>query len=156
MANQNASIAAARAATPPLLVKGTQQGGELNIMFATVTNPAAGGVAIGEFISWGFLPLASRVLFGWLTCSAGAASSTLNLGDPQTPARYLAASSVASATNIAFTPAATMANGGAGFEVTNVAPGTATDHSEIRSVCAGANLGANQTLTLLLVYVTNQ
>lgn len=155
MANQNASLASFAAASPQQLARMNQQGGELNVFFATVTNPAAGGVAIAEWISWGFLPLGARVLFGFLTCSAGTASSTLNLGDPATPARYLAASSVASATNIAINPPATMANGAAGFDVSVVTPGVAGDHSELRSVCAGAALGANQTLTLVLFYVTN-
>lgn len=155
MASQNATVAAAARATPPLLVKGNQQGGELNCLFSTLANPAAGGVGIGEVITWGFLPFNSRVLFGWLTCSAGAASATLNLGDAATPARYLAASSITTAASIAILPALPNALGGAGFEVTNIAPGTATDHSEIRSVCAGAAVAANQTLTLLLFYTTN-
>lgn len=155
MANQNATIAAARAATPQALVPGNQQDGELRVFFATVTNPSAGGVVVSEWISWGFLPAGARVLFGYLTCSAGTASSTLNLGDPVTPARYLAASSVASAANVAINPPATMNQGAAGFAVSVVAPGLATDHSELRSVCAGANLAANQTFTLVLFYVTN-
>jgi len=156
MAIQNASLAAFAAASPQQLPRMNQQGGELNVFFATVTNPPAGGVAVAEWISWGFLPLGARVLFGFLTCSAGAASSTLNLGDPATPARYLAASSVAAAANIAINPPATMANGAAGFDVAVVTPGVAGDQSELRSVCAGAALGANQTLTLVLFYVTNQ
>lgn len=156
MSNQNASLAAARAAVPQSLPRQNQLGGELNVFFATLTNPGSGGVAIGEYISWGFLPLGARVLFGYLTCSAGTASSTLNLGDPVTPARYLAASSVASAANIAINPPATMSQGAAGFEVAVVAPGTATDQSELRSVCAGANIAANQTFTLVLFFVTNQ
>ncbi|MCC6196790.1 MAG: hypothetical protein IT518_20240 [Burkholderiales bacterium] len=155
MASQNASIAAARAAIPQSLVRGNQQDGELRVFFSTVTNPASGGVAVGEYISWGHLPLGARVVGGFLTCSAGASSSTLNLGDAVTPARYLAASAVNAAANVAINPPATFASGAAGFEVSVVAPGLATDHSEIRSVCAGANLGANQTLTLYLLYVCN-
>lgn len=155
MANQSATVSAARATTPQSLVAGHQQGGELRVLFSTLANPAAGGVVIGENISWGTLPLGARVLFGYLTCSAGTASSTLNLGDRATPARYLAASSVASATNIAITTPATNTNGAAGF-VTNVsAPGLATDTCEVLSVCAGANIAANQTLTLCLFYATS-
>ena len=156
MANQNATLAAARATVPnQALVRGNQFGGRLRAFFSTLTNPAAGGVLIGEFVSWGFLPLGARVLFGTLTCSAGTASSTLNLGDPATAARYLAASSVATAANIAINPPVTFALGAAGFEVANVAPGLATDQSELRSVCAGANLAANQNFALFLAFVTS-
>jgi hypothetical protein len=155
MANQNATLAAARASTPQALPTMNQQGGEVNVFFSTVTNPSAGGVAIGEYISWGFLPLGARVLLGILTYSAGAASSTLNLGDPAIAVRYLAATSVTTAGNTVFTPA-TFANGLAGFVVSVAAPGLATDQTELRSTCAGAGLQANQTLSLMLLYVTNQ
>jgi hypothetical protein len=155
MANQNASLAAARAALPQSLVRGNQQDSELRIFFSTFTNPGTGGVAVGEYISWGFLPMGARVVGGFLTCSAGTASSTLNLGDPASAARYLAASSVASAANVAINPPATFANGAAGFEVSVVAPGLATDHSELRSTCAGAVIATGQTLTLYLLYATN-
>lgn len=155
MANQLATVSAARSTTPQSLVAGNQAGGEMFPLFSTLTNPAAGGVVIGENISWGFLPLGARVLLGYLTCSAGTASSTLNLGDRASPARYLAATSVASATNIAISPPASASNGAAGFVVTVSAPGLATDHTEILSVCAGANIAANQTFTLFLLCSTN-
>jgi hypothetical protein len=156
MTNVLSTLATARAATPlQNLVKGNQFGGRIRALFSTATNPAAGGVGIGEYISWGFLPLGARVLFGVLTVSAGAAASTLNLGDPASAARYLAASAVNAATNIAINPPATFSNGAAGFEVATVAIGQATDQSELRSTCAGAALGANQTLTLFLAYVTS-
>jgi len=158
MANQNASISAARASASQTLVPANQYGGELNVFFATYTNPASGGVAIGEYISWGFLPLGARVLFGYLTCSAGTASSTLNLGDPVSAARYLAATSVATAANTAINPPVTNALGvlANNFAVTVASPGAATDTSELRSTCAGANIAASQTFVLCLFYVTNQ
>ena len=81
--------------------------------------------------------------------AAGAASSTLNLGDPVTPARYLAASSVAAAGNV--TAEAVFANG-ALFDVAVIAPGQATDQSELRSVVAGAALQAGQVITLVAQY----
>lgn len=154
MANQNASLSAALAATPQTLTKGNQQGGELRVFHSTYTNPSSGGVVIGQRVSWGWLPRGARIVGGILSCSAGTASSTLNLGDAATPARYLAATSVASATTITVVPLPN-AVGGAGFEIDVVAPGAATDQSEIRSVCAGANLAANQTFNLTLYYVTN-
>ena len=93
MANGNATLAAARAGTSQSLVKGNQLHSELRVFFSTFTNTTA--TVIGEYISWGFLPLGARVLGGFLTVSAGTASSTLNLGDPASAARYLAAASVA-------------------------------------------------------------
>lgn len=158
MANQNASLAAARAAASQTLVPANQYGGELNVFFATFTNPATAGVAIGEYISWGFLPPGARVLFGYLTCSAGTASSTLNLGDPASAARYLAATSVASAANVAINPPVTNALGviANNFAVTVATPGVTGDTSELRSTCAGANIASGQTFVLCLFYVTNQ
>jgi hypothetical protein len=155
MANQNASLAAAAATIPQTLVPGNQQGGELKVMFATLTNPPSGGVAIGESISWGFLPLGARIVFGYLSWSTGAASCTLNLGDRATPARYLAATAVTTAGSANLLPPATNANGAAGFVTSVSAPGQATDHLEIRSVCAGANVNASQTFNLALFYMTN-
>ena len=135
-----------------------QLGGQLHVLFATFTNPSSGGVGIAENIRWGQLPYGARVLGGYLTCSAGAASSTLNLGDTQSPARYLAATSVASASNISLNPPATFANGGAGYTIAKpvghqlISSQTAGDDSLLYSVCAGAPLGAGQTLTLYLLF----
>jgi hypothetical protein len=155
MASQNATVAAARTATPQTLVAGNQQGGELKVLFSTLANPPSGGVGVGETISWGFLPLGARVVFGYMTWSTGTASSTLNLGDRATPARYLAATAVTTAGNATLNPPATNASGAAGFVTSVAAPGAATDHTEILSVCAGAVVAANQTLTLMLAYTTN-
>ena len=154
MANQSAPLSLARTSRPQGLASGNAQSGKLRAFSQQFINPAAGGVLIGEFISWGFLPRGARIVGGQLSCSAGAASSTLNLGDPASPARYLAATGVTSAAN---TPVIPLPNavGGPGFVVDVVAQGQATDQSEIRSVCAGANLQANQTFNLTLFYSTN-
>lgn len=153
MANGNASLAAARAAASQTNVKGNQLGGRVRTFVSTFTVPASGQPAIGEYISWGFLPLNARLLPGSkLYWSAGAASSTLNLGDPVTPARYLAATAVTSAGNA--TAEAQFANG-ALAEVDVVAPGQATDKSELRSVVAGATLQAGQVITLVAFYVSD-
>lgn len=146
MANVNATLAAARAAIPQTNVPNNQQGGDLQVFFATVTNPAAGGVAVGEYIEWGTLPPNARVVFGYLSQSAGAASSTLTLGDAASAARYLAATAVNAAGNTTIVPA-TNANGATGF--------VSSTETVLRSTCAGANLQASQTLTLVLFYVTN-
>lgn len=153
MANGNASLAAARANLPQQLVKGNQQGGELKAFVSTYTVPATGGPGIGEYISWGFLPYGARLLPGTkIYFSAGAASSTINLGDPASAVRYMAATSVTAAGSAV--AEAQFANG-ALVEVDVVAPGQATDKSELRSTVAGAALQAGQVLTLVGQYVTN-
>jgi hypothetical protein len=149
MATVNASLAAARVAQPQQNVKMNLQGGDLQCFVSTYTVPA-GGQAIGDIISWGFLPFGSRVMPGSaIFCAAGAASSTLNLGDPVVPARYMAAASVAAAGKLV--AEAQFANG-ALVEVTVAKPGDAADLSELRSVVAGAALQAGQVITLVAVY----
>lgn len=149
MATVNASVAAARAALPQQLVKLNQNGADVQILVSTYTVPA-GGVAIGDKIKWGELPLGCRLMpTTKLYFSAGAASSTLNLGDAASQARYLAASSVAAAGNV--TAEAVYANGGL-FDVAVVAPGQATDQSELFSTVAGAALQAGQVVTLVAYY----
>jgi len=150
MANGNGSLAAARVAFPQQLTKPNLQGGDVQVFISTYTVPASGGPGIGEYISWGFLPYGARLLPSTkIYCSAGAASSTLNLGDPVSPARYLAATGVTAAG--AATAEAVFANGGL-FDVLVTKPGDATDTSELRSVVAGAALQAGQVITLVAQY----
>ncbi|MFY1029144.1 hypothetical protein [Pseudomonas asiatica] len=150
MANGNGSLAAARTAFPQTLTKPNLQGGDIQVFVSTYTVPASGGPGIGEYISWGFLPFGARLMpTTKLYFAAGAASSTLNLGDPVTPARYLAATAVTSAGSAV--AEAQFANG-ALFDVAIVKPGDATDQSELRSVVAGAALQAGQVITLVAQY----
>ena len=150
MANGNGSLAAARVAYPQTLVKPNLQGGDVQVFISTYTVPASGGPGIGEYISWGFMPFNARLMpTTKLYWSTGAASSTLNLGDPVTPARYLAATAITTAGSA--TAEAVFANGGL-FDVTVTAPGQATDLSELRSVVAGAALQAGQVITLVAQY----
>ena len=97
MATVLASLAAARVAFPQTLVKPNLQGADLQTFISTYTVPA-GGQAIADVISWGYLPLGARLMPGTaLYCAAGTAASTLTLGDAVAPARYMAAASVADA-----------------------------------------------------------
>lgn len=149
MATVNASLSAARVALPQQLVKLSLQGADIQILVSTYTVPA-GGVAVGDKISWGLLPLGGRLMPGTkLYFSAGAASSTINLGDPVSQARYLAATSVAAAGNAV--AEAQYANG-ALFEVAVAKPGLPTDQSELLSTVAGAALQAGQVITLVAQY----
>ena len=153
MANGLGSLAAARSALPQQLLRGNQQDGETRVFVSTYTVPATGGPGIGEYITWGYLPAGARLVPGSkMYFSAGAASSTLTLGDPVNTARYMAAASVATAGNAA--AEAQYTNGGT-FEVTVVKPGDATDMSEVRSVVAGAALAAGQVITLVAQYAAN-
>ncbi len=153
MPNINASISAARAALPQQNVRGNLQGGDTQIFVSTVTIPPTGGPVVGEHISWGFLPMGARIMpNARIFISAGAASSTINLGDPVAPARYMAATSATTAGSLL--AEAQYANG-ALTEVDVVAPGMANDRSELRSTVAGAALQPGQVLTLVLEYATN-
>ncbi|MBD9459119.1 hypothetical protein IB241_15660 [Pseudomonas sp. PDM05] len=149
MATVLASLAAARVAFPQTLVKPNLQGADIQVFVSTYTVPT-GGLAIADVISWGYLPLGARLMPGSaIFCAAGTASSTINLGDPVAPARYMAAASVATAAKL---PAEAQFTNGALAEVTVVKPGDATDTSELRSVVAGAGLPAGQVITLVALY----
>jgi hypothetical protein len=149
MATVLASVSAALAALPQALVKPNQQGADIQILVSTYTVPA-GGVPIGDRISWGLLPFGARLMPGTkLYFGAGAASSTINLGDTVSQARYLAATSVASAGSAV--AEAQFANG-ALFEISVAQKGLATDQSELLSTVAGAALQAGQVITLVAQY----
>jgi hypothetical protein len=145
MATFNASISAAQAtgAAQSLKPQSRDLSGKIRYMLSTLTVPV-GGIAIADVVSWGSIPKGARVLWGSkMYFAAGTASSTLNLGDAVTPARYLAATSVATAGSVQ--PEAHLANGASYV--------TLDTTQEIRSVVAGAALLAGQVITLHLVYV---
>lgn len=149
MATVNASVSAALAALPQQLVKPNVQGADVQVLVSTYTVPV-GGLPIADKISWGQLPLGARLMPDTkVYCSVGAASSTLNLGDPVVPARYMAATSVATAGSAV--AEAQFANG-ALFEVAVAQKGLATDQSELLSTVAGAALLAGQVITLVAQY----
>lgn len=112
-----------------------------------------GGVAIGDEIVWAKPVPGTRVLaqFANVDYSAGAASSTINLGDNVTPTRYMAATSVAAAGTTAFTKAA---NGASNFEMTDNSGG-ATDNCTIKSIVAGAALQAGQSIVVRMQFVND-
>jgi hypothetical protein len=155
MATFLADLATNRATTPQALNKGNQQDGELRIFRAKYTAPASSPPAIADIISWGYLPKGAVIVGGYLNYAAGTASCTINIGDLQSAARYLAATSIASAGNTAVQPPVNATNGGASYEIATPAPGLSTDDSEIRSVVAGAAIAVNQVINLVLFYVNN-
>ena len=151
MPNFNSDTAALLAATPPSRVKSNKLHGRLRFMEASYTVPASGGPQVGDTITWGPLPVGARFVghLSQMRWSAGAVSSTLNLGDAASEARHLGATSVTSAGSA--TLDAAMANG-ATFEASD-ASGSATDNCTLRSTVGGAALQAGQVITVRVAYV---
>jgi hypothetical protein len=149
MANATADIRTNEVATPPVRCKVNRLHGRIRHFEATVTPAVA--VAIGVTITWGSLPLGARVLghLSKLYFSAGTASSTINLGDAASPARHLAATSVAAAGSAV--PEAQSASG-AQFETSDASSG-ATNNCTLISTVAGAAVPIGQVLTLKVAYV---
>jgi len=142
---------------PATRIKANKQGGRIRLFEATYTVPA-GGLPVADKIVWGKLPVRSRVLgyLGQLRWSAGAAASTLNLGDNVSAARHLAATAVTNAGSAVPSVAGT---DGASFETSDdtAGPGnafvSATDDCTLISTVAGAALQAGQVITLRVPYV---
>lgn len=146
MANFNASIYDAQVSTTRATNRpeSSSSEGKVRYFMSSITVPV-GGIAIADVIRWIDLPAGARLL-GYQTilgCAAGTASSTLNVGDSGSAARYLAASSVASAAE--FTCKAAETNGATGY--------VPTTKTTIQSVVAGAALLAGQVITLKGCYV---
>lgn len=143
---------------PATRVRANKQHGSIRFFEASYT--VSGTVAVADKIVWGSLPRRARIL-GYLSrlrWSAGAASSTLNLGDNASAARHLAATSVTSAGSA--TPDVADV-GGASFETSDDSANatnnftSATDDCTLISTVAGATLQAAQVITLRVAYVTD-
>jgi hypothetical protein len=141
-------------------VKANKFAGRIRVFRATYTAPAAGMPGIGDKIVWGKLPVKARPLgyLGRLEFAVGTASCTINLGDNVSAARHLAATSIAAAGSAI--PTAASANG-ADFETSDDSNslgnnfGSATDDCTLISTVAGAQVAANQVITLTMPYVTD-
>lgn len=141
---------------PATRVKANKWGGRVRIFEAQYT--ALGTEVVGSVIVWGKLPIKARVMghLGRLRWSAGAASSTLTVGDNVTAARHLAATSVTAAGTATPDVAET---GGVSFETTDdsnsIGNGytSATDNATLTSTVAGATLQAGQVILLRMPYV---
>ena len=156
MATFTASLAANRANTPQLLNKGNQQDGEVKVFRSVWNDALTATLAIADVISWGFLPKGAVIVGGYMAYTAGTAACTINLGDLQSAARYLAATAINAAANTPVQPPVNIGLGiSGGYEVAAPNPGASTDDSEIRSVVAGAGSPATQRIVLVLFYVTN-
>lgn len=155
MANFLATLGINRAAIPQVYNKGNQQDGEKRIFRSTYTAPASSPPQIADTITWGYLPKGAVVTGFYFTYGAAGAGCTINLGDPQSAARYMAATSIAAAGNTGPSVPANLGSGGAAYEVAAPLPGSSTDDSELRSTVAGAQIAVNTVINLVLEYVTN-
>ena len=143
---------------PATRIKANKQGGRLRIFEATYTVPASSGPAVADKIVWGKLPVRARIIghLCSLSFAAGAASSTLNLGDNGSATRHLAATAVNAAGTAV--PNAQSASG-ASFETSDDTANqsnsfvSSTDDCTLISTVAGASLGAGQVITLRMAYV---
>lgn len=146
MANFNASVQASTGSNQTANVDRadvTEFGGRVRYVMSTIT-AGASNPQIGDTITWCTLPVGARVIQGSkMFFAAGTASSTLNLGDSGSAARYLAATSVASAGSA--TAEAHLASG-ATYKVTS-------STNVITSTVAGAVIAVGQVITLHLAYV---
>ena len=119
--------------------------GRVRAVVSTYTVPT-GGLAVADVLEWLTLPSGARVVPGSckLYFAAGAASSTINVGDSVSAVRHLAATSVASAGS-----AICEASGASGaiYET--------TAEVVVQSVVAGAALLAGQVITLHMHYVVD-
>lgn len=154
---QTALIGPAYGNNPTTRLKANKMGGRIRLFEASYTVPT-GGIAVGDKIVWGKLPTKARIL-GYLSrlrWSAGASSSTLNLGDNTSAARHLGATAITTAGSA--TPDAAEV-GGASVETSDdtasVANGfvSSTDDCTLISTVAGATLQAAQVITLRIAYV---
>lgn len=152
MANFYADVASAAQPGGTGKVAANKMVGRIRYMESTYTVPV-GGIAIADTIDWAYVVPGTKILthLSRIDFAAGAASSTLNLGDTVSPARYLAATSVASAGTA---PLLIPANGAPMFVTTDNTKG-ATDNCAIRSTVAGAALLAGQVITVRIAFVND-
>ena len=153
MANFQADIAAALAATPPSRVKSNKYHGSIRWFESTYTAPSSSPPQIADTIEFGSLPVGARVIgpLSSLNYSAGTASSTLAIGDAASAARHLAATAINAAGNTAL---ANPANGAASFETSDNSA-AATNNCKLLGTVAGAAVAANQVITLRVAYVVD-
>lgn len=151
MPNINGDVRTAQASNPPTQLKVNRYHGRVRFIEMAATVPASNGPGIGEDIVFGSVPRGARIIphLSRLDFSAGAASSTLAIGDPSNTSRYLAATAVNAAGNATLT---TPANAAALYETVNDTEGATANDCLIRGRVAGAALGAGQVFALRLAY----
>lgn len=149
---------------PATRVRTTKLGGRLRLLESTIISPAA-TLLVGDKIVWGKLPLKS-VLVGHLSkliWTAGAASSTLTLGDNVVNARHLAATSITAAgsavptaseqvntgtlTTVAGSNVAVVASSPGSYRVGNLLSGTGINAGTFITGISGSGIGALLTLS---------
>lgn len=137
-----------RAGTGKLLPRDTSA--KHRSAYGKYTYAAAG--AIGDTIDFCIVPTGARItLFGLISCSAGTASATLDLGLKTLAAgTVVAAAGVASAANIAAAGQKTANNG---TLITSGAEYITTEPCILYGTVAGANPPSGQTIIVDIPYV---
>lgn len=117
--------------------------------------PASSPPQISDTIYWGTLPRGARILRsnpGSISCSAGTASSTINVGLRTTKDKtVVSATQIAAATNV--TSAGEKALAGGAAYANGVAEAPLTEECDVYSTVAGAAIAANQRIMLEILYV---
>lgn len=150
MAEIKSAQAVKLASVPLVKLETTEYHGRLRVFFAAMPAVFA-APAINDTILLGKIPAKSRILGGKLTCAAGTASSTLDIG-----VRKAKDQTVISATGI--TAAVDTAAAGTkdvltGALVSNGLSYVTNEDVEVYATVKGAVLAANQVLSLHLTYV---
>lgn len=135
---------------PATRVRVDKLGGRLRFLEAQFVVPAA-TLLVGDKIMWGKLPLRSRLVghLSRLVFTAGAASSTLNLGDSIQAARHLAATSITSAGSAVPTASEQVVTGTATTVAgSNVIQPTASYGAfQLGNLIAGTGIASNTVIT---------
>lgn len=117
--------------------------------------PASSPPQIGDTIYWGTLPRGARILRtnpGVISCAAGTASSTINVGLRTTKDKtVVSATQIAAATDVAAAGQKPLI-GGAAY-ANGVAEAPLTEECDVYSTVAGAAIAASQRIMLEVLYV---
>lgn len=140
------------AAVPPQKLSTTESHGRIRLMFAALgaTHAAA---QIGDTVALGRIPQNARILGGTLSCAAGTASATLDVGIRSVKTGdVIDADGLAVAANINAAGAKPINTGAL---IANGASYVTTEEVEVYGTVGGAALAANQAVSIQIQYVTD-
>lgn len=151
MAEFNTTQAAKLVANTKLLPN--ESAGRVRILAAKMPATYA-SPAISDTIFIGRIPVNSRILLGgFVSCAAGTASSTLNIGLRSTKTgAVISATAIASGVDVA---AAGQKAANNGANIANGAEYVTTEEVDVYATVAGAAVLANQALKFEIPYVTD-
>jgi len=135
---------------------GIEDSARVRRFFREYVAPASSPPAIADTIYWGTLPRGARILRsnpGSISCGAGTASSTLNVGLRATAGAktVISATQLSTALDVAAAGQKPLV-GGAAY-ASGVAEAPLTEECDVYSTVAGAAIAANQRIVLEVLYV---